>query len=176
MKKASAPILSFFLWWAVVLIGVAQPGNLDPSFNPGANDHVYALVSLPDGKILVGGSFWGISGAYQGYVVRLLEDGTLDPGFNSPFPALGTGPVTALALMGDGRVLVAGQLHLAESTVGHAVFRLLEDGTLDSSFVANTDQLWFASGVAAYSDGRVLVTAWNTGYPGVLLFGRRRRA
>lgn len=148
----------------------AQPGNLDPGFNPGANDQVYALVALPDGKVLVGGAFWGISGGYQGYVARLRDDGTLDPEFNSPFPALSTGPVTALAVQGDGRILVAGQLDASCSVRGHAVFRLLGDGSVDSGFEVTTDQLWFASGVAAYPDGRVLVTAWTTGYPGVLRF------
>lgn len=148
----------------------AQPGNLDPGFNPGANDQVYAVVVQPDGRILVGGAFWGLNEGFQGYVARLREDGTPDPEFRSPFPALSTGPVTALAVQTDGRILVAGQLAAPGQHDGHGVFRLFADGTLDPEFVANTDQLAFASGVAAYPDGRVLVTAWTTAYPGVLRF------
>ena len=37
-------------------------GSLDTSFNPGANDDVYAVAVQPDGKILVGGDFTTLGG------------------------------------------------------------------------------------------------------------------
>jgi hypothetical protein len=59
-------------------------------------------VALPDGRYLVGGS-----GALEGrhHLVRLNADGTVDTTFTLPEP---DGPVNALALQDDGKVLVGG--------------------------------------------------------------------
>lgn len=63
----------------------------------------YACVALPDGRYLVGGS-----GALEGrhHLVRLNADGTVDTTFTLPEP---NGPVNALALQDDGKVLVGGE-------------------------------------------------------------------
>src|ERR1043165_9645765 len=145
----------------------AQPGNLDPGFNPGANGHVYCLNALPDGKLLVGGWFWAIAGNFQAYVIRLLNDGTLDGGFTSPFPSLSSGPVTSMAIANSGDVMVAGQLALADFP-GHAVMRLSQEGKLDTNFVVTTDQVFFPSAVALLPNGKVLVATYETGHPPVV--------
>jgi uncharacterized delta-60 repeat protein len=149
---------------------IAQPGNLDPGFNPGANDQVYALAALPDGKLLVGGRFWGISGGLSRLCGALARGRQPGSGIQLALSALSTGHVSALAVAGDGRMLVAGQLQAPGGVAGHSLFRLLPDGRLDPTFLADSDQLWSASGLAVYPDGRVLVTAWQSGYPGVLRF------
>ena len=63
----------------------------------------YACVALPGGRYLVGGS-----GALGGrhHLVRLNADGTVDTTFTLPEP---NGPVNALALQDDGKVLVGGE-------------------------------------------------------------------
>src|SRR5438477_1510657 len=143
---------------------VAQPGNIDPTFNPGANDHVYSLIALADNRLLVGGGFWAISGSFQGYFARLAEDGSVDAGFGSPLPALSTGPVTSIAVQTDGKIIIAGQLSLA-GFPGHAVMRLFADGTLDTNFVVTTDQFFFPAAVAVRLDGKVVVGTYETGNP-----------
>src|SRR5262245_7796146 len=150
MRRREHVAVPYIMLLSVAFLSVrsfAQPGNLDPGFNPGANDHVYCVSALPDGKLLVGGWFWGIAGNFQGYIVRLLNDGTLDPEFASPFPALSTGPVTSMAIASDGDLIVAGQLALANFP-GHAVMRTSSDGKLNTNFVVTTDQFFFPNAVA----------------------------
>ena len=62
-----------------------------------------AAVALPGGKILVGGS--GSLGGRKN-LIRLNADGSLDTTFTLPEP---DGPVNALALQDDGKVLVGGE-------------------------------------------------------------------
>ena len=93
-----------------------------------------------------------------------MNDGTLDPEFASPFPALSTGPVTSIAIQNGGEIIIAGQLALA-GFPGHAVMRLFSDGKLDTNFVVTTDQFFFPSAVASHSNGKVVVGAYETGHP-----------
>ena len=51
-------------------------GTLDASFNPEANDLVYALAVQADGKILVGGSFTTLGGQTRNCFGRLNNTGT----------------------------------------------------------------------------------------------------
>lgn len=83
-------------------------GNLDKSFNTdGPDDTVRALVVQPDGKVIIGGDFTHVGSFSQPYLARFNVNGSLDttfnPGTNAP-----TGPVYALALTGDGRVVAGG--------------------------------------------------------------------
>jgi uncharacterized delta-60 repeat protein len=84
-------------------------GNLDTSFDPGANEPVYALAVQADGKILVGGNFTTLGGGGTGtttrnYIGRLDADGSLDTSFNPG----ANDTVMALAVQTDGRILVGG--------------------------------------------------------------------
>ena len=70
-------------------------GTLDTSFNPGAGldagqaslplGVVSAIVLQPDGKVLIGGSFTGVSGVNRTGIARLEANGSVDVSFN---PAL----------------------------------------------------------------------------------------
>lgn len=79
-------------------------GDVHVNFNPPAgNFSARAMVSLQDGKVLVGGS--GQLGGRSG-LIRLNSDGSLDTSFTLPEP---DGHVNALALQPDGKVLVGGE-------------------------------------------------------------------
>ncbi len=49
-------------------------GGLDAVFDPGANDHVYALALQPNGKILAGGQFATLGGMTRYRIGRLSAD------------------------------------------------------------------------------------------------------
>lgn len=87
--------------------GVALMGNerdWSNTFRPPTGSFVgRAVLALPDGKVLVGGS--GSLGGRKN-LIRLNADGTLDTTFTLPEP---DGPVNALALQDDGKVLVGGE-------------------------------------------------------------------
>ena len=107
--------------------GVARlnaDGSLDPTFKPGtgANGAVYAMARQNDGKIVIGGDFSSFDGFPRGRVARLNVDGSLDLNFNP-----GAGPnaaVLALAIQGDGQVLVGGLFSSISGTSRPGLARL----------------------------------------------------
>ena len=84
-------------------------GSLDGSFDPGANETVYALAGQADGRILAAGNFTALGGGGTGSTARsrlgrLNPDGTIDAGFATGCD----GPAMSLALQADGKILVGG--------------------------------------------------------------------
>jgi uncharacterized delta-60 repeat protein len=141
-------------------IGRLNPGGtLDTSFDPGANDNVYALAVQLDGKILVGGDFTALGGGgttARNRIGRLNPDGTLDTSFNPG----ANGTVTALAVQADGKILVGGLFTTlggggSGTTMRNRIGRLNPDGTLDTSFNPGANSSVFSLTVQA--DGKIIV-------------------
>lgn len=111
-------------------------GVLDRSFDGdgrvtldlgGADDSAYAVVPLPDGRVVaVGGT------QATATVAQFLPDGRLDPSFGTSgrVTLASSGPGRAAALQADGKLLVAG------GGDALAVYRLLGTGELDPTFGA----------------------------------------
>jgi uncharacterized delta-60 repeat protein len=124
-------------------------GSVDGTFNPGANNTVFALAVQPDGKILVGGQFSRLGGGAttpRQSLGRLNADGSLDAAFA---PSIG-GLVSSIVIQDDGRILVGGA----------GVSRLNSDGSVDSSFHFAPAQLVYA--LALQRDGKILVGGFFT--------------
>src|SRR4030095_11134606 len=69
----------------------AQPGSLDPSFNPTLDwqptgSRASALAVQTDDKLVIGGNFQAVNGVRRVALLRLLTDGTLDPDFQQRNP------------------------------------------------------------------------------------------
>ena len=127
---------------------------------PRAGGAVFAFALQTDGRILVGGSFTTLGGGttLRFYIGRLDSDGTLDTGFDPG----ADGPVHALALQADGKVLVGGQfINLGGGGTGttprNHIGRLDSDGTLDVTFDPGANGLIEA--LEVQSDGKILVGA-----------------
>jgi uncharacterized delta-60 repeat protein len=112
-------------------------GALDTTFNPsgtdGAPDGIVRTVAVqPDGKILVGGDFFVLGDIARPYVARLNVNGSLDNSFNT---ALGpNGPVHAIAIQPDGKVLIGGIFTSVNGTGRDRLARLNSDGSVDTGF------------------------------------------
>ncbi len=123
-------------------------GGLETRFDHlTANAHeLNALARQPDGKILLGGWFYGEGSNYG--VVRILADGTVDDSFNSSQGSnFNYGDrVTCLALQADGKVLIGGGFGLA---------RLNSDGSREPCF--NPELLNGAvNALIVQPDGRII--------------------
>ena len=138
-------------------------GSTDHSFNPpeGADDTVRALLVQPDGRILVSGQFANIGGEPRVYLARLLEDGTVDEGFDAGFE-YGTWfgasfTVNTLALQADGRIIAGGFFitNVHGKTRSHLA-RFHADGSLDESFNPAPDNT--VTDLAVQPDGRIIVS------------------
>ncbi len=122
------------------LARVTATGALDPAFNAGGagftNENsvasVRAITVLPDGRMLVGGSFTAYDGIAAPGVARLNADGTYDAAFR--LGAGADGEVRAIAVQADGRILIAGAFnHFNGASVPH-IARLNADGSLDAGY------------------------------------------
>ena len=140
------------------LVRLTTSGSPDASFGTGGtvsfNQNIYALALQPDGKILAGGSFSALAGGLEGSHNRLLRldgNGVIDPSFDtgSGFPIVtkvypgstmtSYQSVRSLAVDGEGRILVAGDLLQYDSQKVNGLLRLLPDGTLDTSLKIDTN-------------------------------------
>jgi uncharacterized delta-60 repeat protein len=156
-------------------------GDLDPSF--GGTGVVYLptlsgawgdITVQPDGKILVAGNEF----AGENFVIRILDDGSLDPTFGtggiastgvpSPF-----GPAVAIEVQPDGKILLSGRSVGPTLSLEHFVARFEPDGTLDPSFDGDGIAFTGVSGAASFgrvdvglqSDGKILLTALGSPNP-----------
>ena len=102
-----------FTHWGTVPVGrivrLNADGTLDSTFTTGtgADNRVMWVTVQADGKILIGGSFTTWDGVAVNRIIRLHENGTIDPSFTTT----GTGPdfeVRRILEQVGGKFLVAG--------------------------------------------------------------------
>ena len=133
-------------------------GSVDTSFAPGAgaNSTVYAIALAADNDVYVGGAFTSINGISRGRIVRLNEDGSVDPAFN---PGTGASSIVYdVELQPDGQVLIAGSFFFVNATTRHRVARLNTDGSLDTTFVSGLSSFSLtAYALAVQPDGKIIV-------------------
>lgn len=90
-------------------------GSFDSTFNPegsGANSAIYTLTSQADGKIIIGGGFWGYNGLDARAIARVNPDGSLDDSFQPPVNdswSTATLLIT-MAFQSDGKLLIGGNI------------------------------------------------------------------
>ncbi|HYP49358.1 MAG TPA: delta-60 repeat domain-containing protein, partial [Pyrinomonadaceae bacterium] len=123
------------------IVRLNADGSVDNTFNTtfdlgtGAGD----FAILPDGKIIIVGSFTRVNGIAVNRIARLNPDGSLDGSFN-----VGTGAndfVSTLSLQADGKIIVAGDFTAVNGTGRTKIARLNSNGSLDTTF--NTNVLAF---------------------------------
>lgn len=136
---------------------VNNDGSLDATFNPGigANDFVSSVKIAPGGKILIGGGFSSFAGVGRKSVALLNANGTLDTSFD-----IGTGAngiVRAVAIQGDGKILVAGEFTMFNGTSLNRVARLDPDGSVDGTFNPGLGPNDTVFSMAAEASGSILI-------------------
>jgi uncharacterized delta-60 repeat protein len=144
----------------VVNAAPTNAGAVDVWFGTGSgpNDTVYAAVKQPDGRIVIGGLFSEVDGVPRSRVARLNADGSLDMTFDPGDGAAGllVPEVRALALQGDGKVVVGGRFATFGDRGRNHVARLNSDGTVDISFVGEGSTASEVYALAVQPDGKVV--------------------
>jgi uncharacterized delta-60 repeat protein len=140
-------ILTFVVLVLVISVttAIAVDYKVDPSFQPPVftgpfSEKINTTLVLPDGKIMVGGSFTGVDSQPIKYLVRLNSDGTRDTNFNSALadsPEFGIDEVRGLRVLPDGKLLVMGSFEVNGNWAYYA--RLNADGSLDTSMATGTN-------------------------------------
>ncbi|MBK9495694.1 MAG: delta-60 repeat domain-containing protein [Xanthomonadales bacterium] len=126
--------------------GVSNPFAISTQ----ANGTVFALDELPDGRVLVGGSFTQLGGQTAQRIGRLLSSGARDTSFSASVD----GTVLDILTTNDGNSVIAGSFLTVNGVSRSHIARLSPEGVLDGDFQVALDQQVFA--LAALADGRVI--------------------
>ena len=157
---------------AAGLVKIAPDGSLIGSFSPeipSIQSNVLTVLPLPDGRLVIGGSFWEIDGKPRHAIACLQPDGSLDNTFN---PSRGPSrKVNCLAHYDQERIMVGGEFtHYNDQYYGPLV-RLNANGTIDNSF-ATVLESSPVHDVVVLPDGKVLAGGWfffnGSGQPDLL--------
>jgi uncharacterized repeat protein (TIGR01451 family)/uncharacterized delta-60 repeat protein len=133
-------------------------GTVDPSFDPGPNGPngtINAVAVNPDGTIYIGGDFTTVNGAARVSVALLNTNGLLLTNF-APFTGP-NGPVNALALQPDGRLVVGGAFSHAEFYSRNNIIRYTPNGGIDLSFDPGSGANDLVYTLALQADGGILL-------------------
>ncbi len=182
MKK-----IFFFLFVSICLRSYAQNVFADPTFTIGTgfDGRVYTTVIQPDGKIVVGGSFFSFNGVSRNNIARLNADGTLDITFDpgSGFSGGNTfnggpfqGVVYTLSIQTDGKLIAGGQFVSFNGNAVNSIARINTNGSFDSSFntgigFTTTSQNSFTGlaevwSINVFANGKIIVGGWFENFNG----------
>ncbi len=142
-------------------------GSKDDTFNCMVDPNLFSIDNIAiqsDGKILVGGYFYGSFPVYQ--IFRLNSDGSIDTTFDT-----GTGfndYVNSIKIQSDGKILVGGRFTSFNGQTSNRLLRLNSDGSKDTSFndigSGFNDEVYT---ILIQSDGKILVGGNFTIFKGV---------
>jgi len=141
-------------------------GSLDETFDPGEgpNNYVSSIALQGDGKVVIGGEFTLYSGAGRNRIARLNSNGSLDTTFT---PVAGTdSTVRAIAIQGNGRIVIGGDFLSYNGTARNFIARLYSNGSLDSTFdpgLGASNPVW---AIALQTDGTIIIGGEFTSYNG----------
>jgi len=143
-------------------------GNFDPEGVDVSTGTVTTLAVESNGKIVIGGSFTAVDAHTRNYIARLNADGTVDVSFSPATSANTDDYVLALAVQGDGKVIMGyGDNNPITGATSSGVARLNADGSADASF--NTGTGVNGTGVDALAfqaDGKVVIGGFFTSVNG----------
>lgn len=149
----------------------AQPGSLDNTFDNGPSSInygiVYATIIQPDGKIIVGGSFFSTSGKWIQNITRLNPDGSLDMTFNTGTGANDT--VKAIVLQQDGKIIIGGEFYNYNGTRINRIARLNSDGSIDTSFNPGQGPNDDILNISLQNDGKIIIGGYLYTYNGSVI-------
>jgi uncharacterized delta-60 repeat protein len=132
-------------------------GILVSTFNngQGANGKIRTIAVLPNGKIIIGGSFTQFNGVQRNKITQLNYLGNLDQSFNPNLEI--NGLVTKIALQSDGKIVIVGDFNVVNESLKKNIARLKQNGTLDDSFNIGSGPSDEVLSIAIQNNGKILV-------------------
>lgn len=133
-------------------------GTLDTTFDmlgSGADGIIRNAIIQPDNKIILVGSFKNYNGVSANRIIRISEEGSVDPSF-----IVGTGAnnqIYAIALQPDGKIIIGGNFTNYNGTLVNRITRLLPDGTIDPSFNVGLGADAIVETLLLQSDSKIVV-------------------
>lgn len=148
------------------LVRLNADGTTDNTFTSGtgANNDIYNVTLLSNGKILITGSFTQYNGTTINRIARLNSNGTLDNSF-----VVGTGINNIgrdIAVQPDGKIILAGSFATYNGNASSRIVRIDSFGTYDNTFTVGTSANNIVYSVALQPDGKIVIGGVFTSYNG----------
>jgi uncharacterized delta-60 repeat protein len=145
------------------MVRLNSDGTLDASLQTTVSMSGYgrALVSaitpLPDGRVLVGGTFNKINGASAVDFALLDAKGDLDPTFNRILTQSTYLGITAIAVEREGKIIIGGRLNPGGGEQA-GILRLSAEGSLDEDFQTTATGLSYPTiySIGVQPDGKLI--------------------
>ncbi|HEX2605739.1 MAG TPA: T9SS type A sorting domain-containing protein [Flavisolibacter sp.] len=129
------------------------------------NAHIItASAQLPDGKILLSGTFLSYKGKVTTNLVRILPDGNLDTTF--PATAGTDGVILKMAVQKDSSIVLTGNFtRYGTASTPKGIIRIKPNGDLDNSFQPWAGPYGYnvVQAIGFQSDGRILLAGFALG-------------
>ncbi|MFT6746942.1 MAG: putative delta-60 repeat protein [Glaciecola sp.] len=151
------------------IIKLNHDGSLDKSFCKDADilGTVRSISLQQDGKFILGGAFIKAYGQDYQSLVRLHEDGTLDPTFNvgNEFSQFGNSTIYDTKILSNGSIIAGGNFEdFADSGKQKNLVTLDSNGALDDSSIKfHTSSLSSVTALAVQTDGKIIAAEYYTG-------------
>jgi uncharacterized delta-60 repeat protein len=149
-------------------------GSLDTTFDvgAGANGSVHAIALQPNGRVIIAGDFTTFDNVPRQRIARLNANGSLDLSFDP-----GAGPddvVYALALQGDGKVILGGDFKQVDGQFNNRIARLQSNGSIDNAWlpIAGADGTVYA--IRLQANGQAVIGGAFRHYDGEEISGLAR--
>ena len=148
------------------LARIQPDGEYDDRYVPLVED-VWSLALQRDGRLLVGEGYADAATGQTLYsLTRLRSNGD----FDSSFLVDVNGPITAIVVQSDGRVVIGGDFTQVNSTARNRIARVLSNGAVDTSFnpgLGIQGSTPFVLDVVPYPGGKVVVAGLFSSVNGV---------
>lgn len=141
-------------------------GTLDKTFNHQQKSFDWVRSLEPDdmGRIIVAGDFEAIDGHHSPYVARLLENGSVDTGFVSPFAYNEVDAGAWCAIPYEGNIIVGLSRQVISST-GYSLAVLGENGTIQEGYISGNMPTKDVVYLKKLQDNSLLISGTFENYP-----------
>jgi uncharacterized delta-60 repeat protein len=147
------------------LVRLMPDGSLDSTYNydltrhigkEGPNGYIYRSILLPDGKLLVAGTFTKYNGQVANRIARLNTDGSLDPSFASGAGA--DQQIGNMAVQADGKIVVTGNFNNFGGKPSPRIARINNNGVVDPTFNVGKGSDGFLSDISFLPGGEIVLS------------------
>ncbi len=135
-------------------------GTLDGTFGvgTGVDAQINAIAIQPaDGKSIIGGAFTVYNGNARHGVARINTDGTIDGTF-TPGAGIFGSAVYAVAIQGDGKIILGGLFTKYDGTNRNNIVRINADGTIDLTFNPGAGANNAVNAISIQADGQIVIS------------------
>jgi uncharacterized delta-60 repeat protein len=150
------------------IIRLNTDGSIDTSFVAGTGilGSVFTIAVQSDTKILIGGGFMDYDGTPAVSIIRVNNDGSIDPSFVYG-TAFSYPYISSIAIQTDGKIIAGGSYQSYNGTPALSIIRLNSDGSPDTSFVASIGGWGTVYALCIQADGLIIIggylpTTYNT--------------